>query len=312
MPTHASPALRPDIERVTNHLIALYRETVVPTDLTEGLRTMRGLTDQYGGVDAPAPVSGVTITPTLVEGIAAEWIVPQGGSTTDRILYLHGGGWVAGGLNSHRAFAVLLALKTNRSVLVLDYALAPERPFPAGLHECCQGLKWISDNGPNGPEVAQKLCVMGDSAGGNLTTAVCLDAIENHARMPDQAVLISAVLDTTPGATRFPCNDVVCDAPGMVNVMAMYVQDGTPLTDPRISPLHASDALLQQFPPALVQVSSAEFLYPDSLHFAQRLAGLGRRVNLSVWPDMPHVWHAFTTALPEAEQAIDEIAAFLS
>lgn len=312
MTNKALPALRPDIERVNNHLHALFRETVAPTDLTEGLKTMRALTDQYGGVDAPKPVSGVTITPTLVEGINAEWIVPQGGSTTDRILYLHGGAWISGGLNSHRPMAVLLAIKTNRSVLLLDYALAPEKPFPAGLRECCHGLKWIADNGPNGPEVAKKLSLMGDSAGGNLTAAVCLDSAENHGRMPDQMVLISAVLDTTPGANRVACDDVVCDAPGMVNVMAMYVQDGTPLADPRISPLHASDALLQQFPPALIQVSGAEFLYPDSLHFAQRLAGLGRRVNLSVWPDMPHVWHAFQTALPEAEQAADEIAAFLN
>jgi acetyl esterase/lipase len=312
MPTDLPPATRSDIERVVRHLHALFHLNDTPADPASALKRIRDITDRYGDIQQFDPVSGVTNISTFVDGVAAEWIVPQGAATEDRVLYIHGGGWVAGSLNGVRNFASLFALKTNRAVLLIDYALAPENPFPAGLLDCCKALDWIAQIGPHGAQTAKKLCVMGDSAGGNLAAAVCLDAAETKRRIPDQVVLISPALDTTPNAYRVLCDDIVCDAAGMANAMSLYVQDGTPLTDSRISPLLASDAQLKQFPPALIQVSGAEFLYPDALHFTQRLAGLGRRVNLSVWPDMPHVWHAFVPVLPEAEQAIEEIASFLT
>ncbi len=94
--------------------------------------------------------------------------------------------------------------------------------------------------------------------------------------------------------------------------MALYVQGAAPLQDPRISPIHAAAGLLAGFPPTLIQASSAEFLLWDAQELARRLIGSDVRVILSVWPDLPHIWHAFLTLLPEAKAALAEAAGFLA
>jgi acetyl esterase/lipase len=276
------------------------------------LQAIREASERYAQVDAPEPVTGVTFTPASAQGVPVEWVAAPGADASQRIVMLHGGAWIAGSVQTYRSIAAEFTKKTGRAVLLVNYALAPERPFPAGLLDCCTALAWAAEHGPNGAAPAQSLALVGDSAGANLAAAACLQAMGNALRLPDCVVLMSPSLDTTPEAPRTASSDPVCDAAGMATVMAMYVQDGTPLTDPRISPLHAGDAALRRFPPTLVQVSGAEFQYPDALAFAQRLASAGRRVNLSVWPDMPHVWHGFMPLLPEAELAIDEAVAFVT
>ena len=161
-------------------------------------------------------------------------------------------------------------------------------------------------NGPGGAGVATAVVAAGDWAGANLAAAASLAAGSDR---PDRLVLICAPLDTSPGPAR--SGNVAVDAAGLAMMMSLYVQDGTDLADARISPLHADDAALATLPPTLLQVSGAEFLLADSQRFAAGLAGVGVRTVLSIWPAMPHVWHAFVDVLPEASAALDEIAQFV-
>lgn len=301
--------VRPDIERAFAHIAS---GGVEPGNLSEDpIAAMRRAVNSYGAVDPLPPPTGVVILPADADGIACEWIVPDNDDHTHRLVYLHGGGWVAGGLESHRLIVAELAVAANLPILLVDYRLAPEHPFPAGLEDCEAAFAWAADNGPLGPSTATRLDLAGDSAGGNLTAALCQLAIINGTRIPDRLVLISAVLDGALNPARGQAQHVDANEEGLELVIENYLCGSTSIEDHRVSPMNATDEVLSVFPPCLLQASSAEYLLWDSVAFAQRLARVDARVVLSIWPSLPHVWQAFLELLPEARLALHEIADFL-
>ena len=113
---------------------------------------------QYGDIEPRPPLVGVTVTTLENAPFAAEWIVAPGADTSRRLVYLHGGGWVAGDLESHRPIAAELARLTGWAVLLVDYRLAPEHPFPAAFDDCVAAMTWARGHGPKDD---------GSSCGGN-------------------------------------------------------------------------------------------------------------------------------------------------
>lgn len=299
---------RPDIQRAFAHLAP--REPEPGAGPEAQLAAARAFVDRYGDVEPRQALHRVKVTAVRVGDCQAEWLVPPNGRDGDRLVYLHGGGWFAGGLESHRPMAATLAETTGCATLLVAYRLAPENPFPAGLDDCVAALDWTSDNGPEGQSPATALFLAGDSAGANLAAAACLLALGRGQRAPDRLAMICAPVDGSANPLRGSRPDIVAGNGALEQAMIGYVQGRAPLDDPRVSPLHADAELLAGFPPTLLQASSAEFLLWDSRAFADRLIEAGVRTNLSIWPDMPHVWHAFLELLPESRLALAEIAAF--
>ena len=101
-------------------------------------------------------------------GIPAEWIIESGANPDKRLAFFHGGGFVAGKLASRRPFASWLSKATGCSILLVDYRLAPEHPFPAAVEDAISSYQWLCKNGPSGEKPANKTFIGGDSAGGCL------------------------------------------------------------------------------------------------------------------------------------------------
>jgi epsilon-lactone hydrolase len=309
----STKARRADVEQIYDHLASVFASV----DLSEAdpsqywVTSLRHVMKRYGGIGSPPPLDDVTFTPVSADGVAAEWVVADGGSSKRRIVYVHGGGWVAGDPQAYRPLTATLARFSGASVLAVDYRLAPEHPFPAGLEDTLNALAWAGRHGPDGETPAEAVSLVGDSAGGNLAAAACLLAIGSGHRVPDRLVIIAGTLDNIPDPGKIGRDDPICTPDNFAAANAAYLGSRVGPSDPRVSPVYASTEVLAKFPPTLIQASSVETLLADARQFAQRLEAADVRVCLSVWPDLPHVWHVFVAHLPEATAALQEIASFI-
>ena len=262
----------------------------------------------------PAP-DGVTVTPTTIGGRPAEWLVPSidggdgdgDGDGDGVVLYLHGGGYCIGSINTHRNLAGRLALAYGGHVLNLEYRLAPEHPFPAAIDDVVAAYAELIELGHDPARIA----IAGDSAGGGLTVAALLAIRDSALVMPAAGVCLSPWTDLTQTAstwtTRADADPVVTKA-GLDMMAAAYL-DGGSATDPLASPAFAD---LTGLPPLLVQVGDAEVLLDDSVGLRDAAEAAGVDMTLDVWPDMIHVFQAFPPEmLPESDAGVARIATFL-
>ncbi|MFI5321526.1 MAG: alpha/beta hydrolase [Myxococcota bacterium] len=246
-------------------------------------------------------------------GVACEWLVAKGADPDKRLLYIHGGGWTAGNLDSHRPLSARISRAAGCAVLAVHYRLAPEHPFPAGLDDCVHAYRWLRNNGPNGPAPASAVFIAGDSAGGNLTLATLLACKERGIPQPNGAIPISAATDFSASGdsfrTRAAADPIIPANPEAIRALGpAYTQGRADPLSALCSPLNGD---LRGLPPLLIQVGDAEVLLDDSTRFAAKARAAGVDATLSVYPEMPHVWQLFAPFLPEANAAIDEIGAFV-
>lgn len=314
-----SSRIRPrPLERAFEHIGGLAASldlSGITDPMEQWLTAVRAQVPSYGNVGPEISLEGVSFVPVDADGVSAEWVTAEGASHAHRIVYIHGGAWVAGAPADYRAFSATLARLSGASILMVDYRLAPENPYPAGLDDCVTAFRWALHNGPNsvkagvaGKDAPQHIYLAGDSAGGNLAAATCLRLAADGDRMPDRLALIAGTLDNAALADRIGIDDPICTQESFAIPLQFYLPPGHDPADHLISPVYAPDELLQRFPPTLIQVSGIEALLADSKKFAVRLEKAGVRVNLSVWPELPHVWHGFLGLFPEAGQALGEIA----
>jgi acetyl esterase/lipase len=258
---------------------------------------------------APVP-GGLRTTRVRAVTVPCEWVVAPGADTRKRILYLHGGGYAAGNLDTHRALCGDLSVASGAAVLNVDYRLAPEYAAPAQFEDALLAYRWMLDHGPLGEDEASHTFVAGDSAGGGLGLAVLQGIRDKGLRTPDAAVLISPWTDMTcsGGTLRSNAEKDPMVGYGLITWMAgMVVGDGD-ATDPRISPLFGNYTGL---PPMLIQVGEDETLLDDSLRAAESARQAGVDVTLECWPDVIHVWHALGHKVPEASRGIDRVGEYL-
>jgi acetyl esterase/lipase len=268
---------------------------------------VRTLLDAMG---APAP-RGVAVLPVDIHGLDAEWLVPEGAPTDARLVYLHGGGYVAGSRTSHRSLAGRIARAAQVPALLVDYRLAPEHPYPAALEDALETLQFAHEHAPDGSRsTTRRLLLCGDSAGGGLALATALVA-RDEGRFPVHAVAtMSAWTDlavTGDSVTTRAALDPYLSAEHLVPGANLYVGSADP-RDPRVSALYGE---LAGFPPLLMHVGDHELLLDDTLRFAEKARAAGVDVVAEVWPEMFHVWHAFYGALDEARSAVKKLGEFL-
>ncbi|GGG48393.1 alpha/beta hydrolase [Hymenobacter glacieicola] len=241
-----------------------------------------------------------------VDGMAAEWIQPAGATPGRVLLYLHGGGYVLGSLNTHRALIGALARQCGVKALAINYRKAPEYPFPAALDDALLAYRWLLKQG----YAAADIIVAGDSAGGGLTLALLLALRTNEEALPAAAVGLSPWTDLVlpTSVLRRVCQEEsqVLEALEIRGWGPLYAATES-LAHPLVSPVRAE---LHGLPPLLIQISDAEVLGDDVLRFVQKARAAGSPVTLQVFEGLVHWWHLFWRFLPEARVALRRVADF--
>ena len=257
------------------------------------------------------PVSASTeITKVSAAGVPAEWIMESGVKSEKRIAFFHGGGFVAGKLEPRHPFASWISKATECSVLLVDYRLAPEHPFPAAIEDALSSYRWMCNNGPDGEKPAEKTFVGGDSAGGCLALATLLGLKDAKENLPDAAFTLSAMIDLAFTGKSFVNRegaDILFKPSHLKKFAKLYLAGQNPQI-PLASPLYGD---LSGLSPILMQVGDAELLLDDSVRFAEKAERAGVNVKLEVWPEMFHNWQLLAPLFPEAQQAIDRICEFI-
>jgi acetyl esterase/lipase len=247
----------------------------------------------------------VSREPVDVDGIPGEWIATPTAKNGLTVLYLHGGGYVIGSINTHREVISRIARAAGARALAIDYRLAPEHPFPAAVEDATKAYRWLLKQGVP-PE---KIVVAGDSAGGGLTVATLLALRDAGDPLPAAAVCISPWTDLAiTGESMVTKADVdPMIRPQDAKFGAARYHGTTDPTHPLVSPLYAD---LAGLPPLLIHVGTSEVLLSDATRLAERAKAAGVDVTLEEWEEMIHVWHFFAFMLPEGQQAIERIGEF--
>jgi epsilon-lactone hydrolase len=252
------------------------------------------------------PEEGTVTEVADANRVPGEWITGPGATDAATLFYLHGGGYSIGSINSHRGLISRLSKASGGRAFAIDYRLAPENPYPAGLEDALTAYRWLLGQGvdPNA------LVIGGDSAGGGLVLKALIALRDSGDPLPAAAVLLSPWTDMDASGdsmkTRAAVDPMI--TPDPVKRMARLYAGDIALNDPRVSPLNAD---LTGLPPMLVHVGDHEVLLDDSTRLAERAEAAGVDVTLEVWPEMIHVWQFFAPLLPEATQAIERIGEFI-
>lgn len=242
---------------------------------------------------------------------AGEWVQAAGARPDHRILYVHGGSWMSGSPDGYRPLAARISRETGCAVFVVDYRLAPEHPFPAGLDDCADAWRWLAANGPESAAPAAVLHLVGDSAGGNLALATALRLRDGGERLPDAVAALSPAVDLTwqsPSLRTRADVDPILRPDRLHQVSEAYVQGAERMDHPYVSPLYGDFRGLCRF---LIQVGDREVLLDDARRLAARMAEQGVDVALQEYPAMPHVFQLFAPTVGAATDAIERIGAFV-
>jgi acetyl esterase/lipase len=301
------------LESVLIHFKNLTLEVLQrPTDV----EYRRELLDRYFAVSPEVMISTINPKPVTVGDRPGYWFVPEGHDGLRRLLYIHGGSWMSGSVHGWSAFVARLAEACDCSILFIDYSLMPEAPFPAGLNDCLMAYEWLRKNSPTeNPlqerQLAEKVFIAGDSAGGNLALACLLAIKDKPFSMPDAALAISPCTDFTASGESMRTHqdrDPIINALAIPYLAKAYLVDSLEdETHPLASPLFGD---LAGLPPLMLQTGEAEVLLDDTVRFAEKAKQAGVEVVLDTWPNMPHVFQGFAPFLPEASEAIERIGMF--
>jgi monoterpene epsilon-lactone hydrolase len=248
----------------------------------------------------------VTVEPVTAAARAAEWIRHASDPNERVVLYLHGGGFRIGSLQAYRPFASQLTVALEMPLLVVDYRLAPEHPFPAGLEDCLGGYAWLLATGWRSDQIA----IMGDSAGGGLVASTLLAAKRRGLPQPAAGVCLSPLTDltcTTKAYARNARTDPYFSIKAAIEGARDYLGESDPRR-PLASPIFGD---LSGLAPILIHASTHEVLADDAVALAARIAECQGRVQLDMWPEMTHVWHAMIPHVPESVAAVADGRAFL-
>jgi len=237
--------------------------------------------------------------------VPATWYGGEQLALKGTILYLHGGAWCLHLPHLYRQLATRLSALTGMRVLLPNYRLAPEHPFPAGIDDALAAYRWLIDEGC----AARPLYIAGDSAGGSLTAVTLMRARDAGLPLPDCAAMLSPSTDLTMSGASHVYNerlDPMFSARATELVPKLYCP-GAERRHPWLSPLFGD---WHGLPPLLFHAGSTEMLLDDSIRAHDRARAAGVDAQLKVWPGLPHVFQIFEW-IPEATAGLREIADFL-
>jgi acetyl esterase len=228
--------------------------------------------------------------------------VAQSDAVTGLLIWFHGGGWVLGSVESHDDLCRALCVRSGHSVLSVDYRLAPEDPFPAGLNDAITATQWAHAHAADLGCDPHRIAVGGDSAGANLAAVVAHEVPE----LISHQVLIYPVADARMGSDSYRENSegYFLTASSMRWFVDHYLsgEEGSP-TDPKVSPLLASDAALAATPPALVITAEFDPLRDEGDAYARRLSDLGVTVTHMCFFGQIHGFYSFPEFIEDANLA---------
>lgn len=268
---------------------------------------VRSISQMQNEPTTPSPLPpGNVLEEVDASGVPSQLVYATGASKKAVILLIHSGAFTAPLTDAYRQLAAKLSQITGASVLLPEYRLTPDHPFPAGLQDCVTAYRWLREQG------ASQIVIMGDSAGGNLTLATALSLRDDGDMLPAALIAIGAATDLTMSGETHTTNAAVDPllANGLAkDAFAVYTGNGTvDLRNPLVSPLYAD---VTGLPPTLFQVGTQEILLSDSTRMAQRMQQARIDVKLQIWPGMWHVWHLTGDTLPEARLAVQHIATYI-
>jgi monoterpene epsilon-lactone hydrolase len=245
----------------------------------------------------------VAITQETIEGVSCYWFTPEDPSPERIIIFLHGGGFAMGSVRTHGKMVSHFAKHLKAKILFIEYALAPEYPFPAGRNDVIAVYRQLITR-----NTKHRINLIGDSAGASLIVSAIGEIQKTPLPLPDAVVLIS------------PWIDFACDYPSMEgnasldNSIDKDALQGFARAYTGNAPLALSspkNAPRTQFPPVLIMVGTHEILLDDSRHFYTEIAAIQARSRLSIYEDQPHVWPKKDIHKDAARRALAEIAEFL-
>ena len=220
------------------------------------------------------------------------------------ILYIHGGGFAFCNIQTHERFARQLAIASRCSVLSVDYRLAPEHPFPAGLNDCISVFRQLDTLHEEFPLTKGPVAVSGDSAGANLALALILHEQEEDRTAPDFGLMFYGVFGADFETTSYRQFE---NGPGLTRgKMIRYIDwyaTAEQQTQALVAPNVASDAQLQRLPPLYFNAAEIDPLCSDTLTLVERLRGLGRQDEFDLYPGVVHGFLQMSLRLPAASQA---------
>ncbi|MBC2637663.1 MULTISPECIES: alpha/beta hydrolase fold domain-containing protein [unclassified Rhodococcus (in: high G+C Gram-positive bacteria)] len=250
----------------------------------------------------PALADDVSVEELTVAGVDCLRVTAGPEIDGNVLVWFHGGGYVMGSAHGYRHAAAALARALGSAVLLPEYRLAPEAPFPAAVEDAAAVLgAVVAEHGP------EHTAVGGDSAGGGLTIAALVRTREAGSALPATAVVVSPLADFTAAGASVTANagtDPVITERALGLLAASYLQGHDP-RDPLASPVFAD---LAGLPPLLLLASDSETLLDDSVRIHESVQAAGGTSTLSVYPDTCHAWTLFSEFLPQAREGVDEIA----
>lgn len=225
--------------------------------------------------------------------------IPPRADASRAILFLHGGGYVIGSLDSHRHLVAECGRAAGTRTLAIDYRMAPEHPFPAAVEDTVAAYRFLLDNGIAPGCIA----IAGDSAGGGLAVGGVLAIRAAGLPLPGCIWCLSPWVDMEATGASFTDRaetDPTVQAP-TIRLMAETYLAGADPKSATAAPIHGD---LRGLPPMLIQVGACETLLDDSIRLA-RAAGIADvPVDLQIWPEMIHVWHTYHPILNAGKRAI--------
>ncbi|TDL75302.1 alpha/beta hydrolase [Rhodococcus qingshengii] len=240
-----------------------------------------------------------------IEGIYAEWILNNQTKEDKVILYLHGGGYGYCSADTHRSLAARIMIESGVKVLLPEYRLAPEHPFPAAIEDTLTIYRWLLEQGYE----SSNIIFAGDSAGGGLSVVATLALRNQSEPLPAALVCLSPWVDLTSSGESYRKNrekDPYLVEELVRKTAQAYAADES-LDNRLISPVFAD---FSGFPPMFIQVGSIEILLSDAQLLANKAQQAGVEVHFKVWEGMWHVWQ-ISNKLPEAKKAVKEIGNFV-
>ncbi|MGE5282684.1 MAG: alpha/beta hydrolase [Chloroflexota bacterium] len=227
------------------------------------------------------------------------------------LVYCHGGGWVIGDLDTHDAVCRFLADRGGCRVLSIEYRLAPEHPFPAPLEDAVAAFEWAAGHAAEIGADPERIAVGGDSAGGNLSAAVCLHERDSGGPRPAMQLLLYPPTDAAGGqaSRELFAEGFLLTRGDMEWFEAHYLPEGCDHEDPRVSMMRAKD--VSDLPPACVVTAGFDPLRDEGETYAERMREAGVTVALRRYPSLIHGFANLTAICPSARSAMLEVAGSL-
>lgn len=235
----------------------------------------------YDSIGNIYPVAeGVAITEEAINNIECYWFNPENAKPNELVVYVHGGGYCIGSIRSHKAMVSHFVKGLGRTILFMQYALAPEKPYPSGLNDVMTIYEWAVQKIPN-----NNLYLMGDSAGGGLSIGASYQIAERNLKVPKAVALISPSYNlelNNPSTNNRQHLDQILNKEMVATFFSAYASDN-------ISTADTGKLNFTTFPPVFVGVGTNEILFDDSMNFYDMVYKIQPNAQLKIYGGQGHV-----------------------